>query len=166
MKTQYELLGVVEEGRCDRCGTACPRRRVAVRSSETGQVDRIGVDCAALLLHGGKSQRLRNTVVAAAAAAERHREHDRASRIRRVVRLGYTASLPILQTNGVYYPFLLPPATPENLKDVTNRVYRATGRPLEGSFFAAGPDGSLVRIDAQDGQDWLFFEALGFSRVS
>jgi hypothetical protein len=139
---------------------------VAVRSAETGQVDRIGVDCAALLLHGGKTQKLRNTVVAAAAAAERDRRHDRENRLRRVVRVGDTASIPVQRANGIYYSFALPEATAENLKDITNRVYRATGRSLEGSYFATGHDGSLVRIDGQDGQDWLFFESLGFARVS
>ncbi len=156
---QYKVLGVVEEGTCDRCGTNCPKRRVAVEPVDGGPVERWGVNCAALAQHGSKSARHQSAVLAEAQKADRDREYHERQKLARVAVVGQ------------YYDFG-GPATVVFCRGgldsevLANRLYRRTGRGLVGSYFAKGPQSEVVRVDGSDSADVSFYESRGFVPVS
>lgn len=155
---QYKVLGVVEEGTCDRCGTNCPKRRVAVEPVDGGPVERWGVNCAALARHGSKSARHQSAVLAEAQKADRDREYHERQKLARVAVVGR-----VYEFGGVAVTCPRHDNCPEA---IANRLYHRTGRRLVGSYFAKGPHGEVVRVDGSDPADVSFFESRGFVRVS
>ena len=155
----YKTLGVVEEGKCDRCGTNCPKRRVAVQSIDGGEIERWGVNCAAYAQHGSKSARHQSAVLAEAQKADRDREYHEREKLARVAVVGksYDSGGPatvVLCRGGL------------DSESLANRLYRRTGRGIVGSYFARGPQGDVVRVDGSDSKDVSFFESRGFVRIS
>ena len=149
----HAILGMAEEGTCDRCGTNCPRRRVAVvqvyADGSRGDVAYWGVNCAALARSGSKSAAAQRRVVAAAEAADRQAAAEAADRDRR-----YRHRLAGPVDAGCL----------DNPKAAANARYRATGRRFEGSYLAANAAGQVVRIDGHDPHDVELFP--GFAAIT
>lgn len=160
----YKILGVTEEGRCDRCGTNCPKRRVAVQPVDVdgnpcGDVESWGCNCAALAKYGSKSARNQSAVLAEAEKADRDREYHVRQKLARVAVVGKSYDF----GGPATVVFCRGGLDGENL---ANRLFRRTGRRTVGSYFANGPQGEVVRVDGSDPADVAFFESRGFVRVS
>lgn len=165
----YKTLGIVEEGQCERCGTNCPKRRVAVvqvdaGGAEIGGVQRWGVNCAALARFGSKAARHQSTILAEAAQAKRDREWRERVWLRRVIRVGETV---YVNATGSFTTIEVPaPKSLNDAKSLANRKYNTTGAPLVGSYFAQRGDDEVVRVNGQRPEEVKFFESQGFVRVS
>lgn len=160
----YKILGVTEEGRCDRCGTNCPKRRVAVQPIDVdgnacGDVESWGCNCAAYAKYGSKSARHQSEILSEAQRSDRDREHDERQKLARVAVVGKSYDF----GGPATVVFCRGGLDSENL---SNRLYRRTGRRIVGSYFARGPHGEVVRVDGGDPADVAFFESRGFVRVS
>ena len=163
----YKFLRVVaNEGRCEKCGTVCPKRRVEVQPVDAdgntcGDVQLWGVNCAAFARYGSKSQRHQSSVVAEAVTAEARRVYWEKARLGRVAVAGQSydfggpATVVVCGSGSN--------ACPESL---ANRLYHRTGRNLIGSYFARGPYGEVVRVDGSDAADVQFFVARGYVQCS
>lgn len=160
----YKTLGVAEEGHCEKCGTACPKRRVAVVPVDAAgnwssdDVQYWGVNCAALVKFGSKSARHQSRVLAEADQAARERAANERDWLWRVVKVGESSRL-----CGVGVPA---PVDLQGCKDLANRRYNFTRARLVGSYFAQRGDSEVVRVDGSRPEQVRFFESLGFVRVS
>jgi hypothetical protein len=147
----YKFLRVVaSEGRCEKCGTVCPKRRVEVLPVDAdgnacGEVQLWGVNCAALARYGSKSQRHQSSVVAEATEAERQRA---------AVSRSYDFGAAVVVCGSG--------EGNDSPGNVANRLYHRTGRSLVGSYFARGPQGEVVRVDGSDAADVQFFVDRGY----
>lgn len=165
----YKILGVTEEGRCDRCGTNCPKRRVAVQPVDVdgnacGDVESWGCNCAAYAKYGSKSVRHQNAVLFEAKNAERERELTERAWLDRVVKVGEPV---VLWIPGTGRSFLVDPANSlDEAKSLANRKYNACRSTLVGSYFAQRGDDEVVRVNGQRRDQVEFFESQGFVRVS
>ncbi len=159
----YKFLRVTSnDGRCEKCGTACPKRRVEVLPVDAdgnacGPVQLWGVNCAAFARYGSKSQRHQAAVVAEANLAEFTRASWERARLGRVAFAGQSydfggPATVVVCGSGEN-------ACPEGL---ANRLYHRTGRNLTGSYFARGPQGEVVRVDGSDAADVQFFVDRGY----
>ncbi len=157
----YKFLRVTSnDGRCEKCGTVCPKRRVEVLPVDAdgnacGPVQLWGVNCAAFARYGSKSQRHQSSVVAEANETERQRvawEHQKLSRVAAVSR-SYDFGVVVVCGSG---------EGNDSLGNVANRLYHRTGRSLVGSYFARGPYGEVVRVDGRDAADVQFFVDRGY----
>jgi hypothetical protein len=158
----YKFLRVVaSEGRCEKCGTVCPKRRVEVLPVDAdgnacGEVQLWGVNCAALARYGSKSQRHQSSVVAEATEAERQRtawERQNLARVAAVSRSYDFGAAVVVCGSG---------EGNDSPGNVANRLYHRTGRSLVGSYFARGPQGEVVRVDGSDAADVQFFVDRGY----
>ena len=155
----YKVLGVAEEGRCEHCGAACPKRRLGLAPLDAdgnvcGEPLLVGCVCAAELVHGRRSQREANRLRQEADNADRLAELNRLDRER-----GFE-----FRVSGRWHPDVDPSL--RSPKDAANARYRATGRPLQGSYFAQDSQGRIVRVDGQSADDVALFESRGFARIS
>lgn len=161
----YKTLGVAEEGECERCGTHCPKKRIAVvpldaDGNPCGDVERWGCNCAALARFGSKAIRHQNTILAEAREAERVRAYFERAWLSRVVRVGEDRRLP-------GYSVEVPaPRNLDECKNLANRLYNATRARLVGSYFAQRGEAEVVRVDGGNAEQVRFFASLGFVRVS
>jgi hypothetical protein len=161
----YKFLRVTSnEGRCEKCGTVCPKRRVEVLPVDAdgnacGEVQLWGVNCAAQARYGSKARKYQERVVVEADTAERERAYQERQKLARVAVVGQSYDF-----GG--------PATVVFCRDgldsegLANRLYRRTGRSLVGSYFARGPRGEVVRVDGSDAADVAFFAERGYVQVS
>ena len=161
----YKTLGVAEEGECERCGTHCPKKRIAVvpvdvDGNPCGDVERWGCNCAALARFGSKAVRHQNTILAEARQAEQERAYFERAWLTRVVRVGEARRLP-------GYDVVVPaPASLDDAKSLANRLYNACRARLVGSYFAQRGDSEIVRVDGSRPEQVRFFESIGFVPVS
>jgi hypothetical protein len=159
MAQKYKTLGVVEEGNCQHCGAACPRRRLAVapldaHGNVVGDPVYVGCVCAAELTSGRRSRSVADRLLREAEEADRQAELHRVDRERRFE----------FRVAGRWHADVDPAS--RNPRDSANARYRATGRPLHGSYFAQDSQGRIVRVDGQDPADVELFENRGFCRIS
>lgn len=165
----YKTLGVVEEGECERCGTHCPKRRIAVvpvdaDGNPCGDVERWGCNCAALARFGSKARRYQSVILAEADQAARERELNERAWLARVVKVGEPV---VLWVSDQSRSFLVdPPASLDDAKSLANRKYNASRAKLVGSYFAQRGDSEIVRVDGGRREQVEFFEQIGFFRVS
>ena len=161
----YKFLRVVaNEGRCERCGTVCPKRRVEVQPVDAdgntcGEVQLWGVNCAAYARYGSKSQRHQSSVVAEANEAERQRAALERQKLARVAVVGRSYDF----GGPATVVFCRGGLDSENL---ANRLYNRTRRQIVGSYFARGPQGEVVRVDGSDAADVQFFADRGYVQCS
>jgi len=148
--TKIEILGMADEGKCEHCGTNCPRRRVAVRArcadGETGAVEFWGVVCAGAARYGRRTASNGNRVRAEAEHAARVAEMESLELERR---FAYRVAGEVPADGG--------PRNAANLR------YRRTGRPVVGSYFLADDAGRIVRVDGTDPADVQLFTDRGFT---
>lgn len=159
----YKTLGVAEEGECERCGTHCPKKRIAVvpvdaDGNACGDVERWGCNCAALARFGSKARRYQSVILAEADQAARERAANERDWLWRVAAVGVPSRL-----CGVDVPA---PVDLRGCKDLANRKYNFTRARLAGSFFAQRGDSEVVRVDGSRPEQVAFFESIGFVRVS
>lgn len=146
----FKILGMAEEGTCERCGTNCPRRRVALQR-DGGDVELWGVNCAAAARFGSKAARHQAAIRTAAEAADRQAAAEAADRERRYQhRIAGTVDAGLI----------------DNPKAAANQRYRKTGRRFEGSYLAANAAGHVVRIDGTDQLDVELFHGRGFAAIT
>lgn len=163
--SNYKTLGVAEEGECERCGTHCPKKRIAVvpvdaDGNPCGDVERWGCNCAALARFGSKARRYQSVILAEADQAARERAYFEREWSARVVRVGEARRLP-------GYSVEVPaPASLDEAKNLANRLYNACRARLVGSYFALRGDSEIVRVDGANREQVQFFESIGFVRVS
>lgn len=162
----YKTLGVAEEGHCEKCGTSCPRRRVAVVPVDadgnwsSDDVQYWGVNCAALAKFGSKAARHQSRILAEADQADRERAYFERAWLARVVRVGQPVRLP-------GYSVEVPaPRNLDECKSLANRLNNACRVRLVGSYFAQRGDDEIVRVDGSRPDQVKFFDSLGFVRVS
>jgi hypothetical protein len=161
MSNTAQPLGVVEEGRCERCGTNCPRRRIAVRLP-CGDVQRWGVDCTALAVYGRKSRAGQQAIVREIEQQALRRAWDDRAHLARIAAVDKPVRLRVSGRDE--WVTLAGPTSLDECKNFANRLYRETCRSLEGSFFA-GRGGEVVRVDGSDAADAAWYESQGFERL-
>jgi hypothetical protein len=166
---QFKTLGVTEEGRCDRCGTNCPKRRIAVQPVDAdgnacGDVQAWGCNCAAFARYGSKSVRHQNAILAEADNARRERECLERGWLSRAVTVGESVVLWIPNTGRSF--LVDPPKSIDEAKSLANRKYNARRSSLVGSYFAQRGESTIVRVDGNRLDEAAFFESQGFVRVS
>jgi len=158
---KFQVLKVTEEGRCEKCGRPCPRRRVLVQpldadGNRDGDPQAWGVNCAAQVKYGKKTPKLQQTILFEAEAAERDRLYTEKQKLARVAVVGQSYSFggPVVECKAAEAN-----GGPLNL---ANRLYHRTGRNIVGSYFATNGDGHVVRVDGRDRADVEFYAARGF----
>ncbi len=146
----FKILGMAEEGICEQCGTTCPRRRVAVQR-DGGDVQLLGVNCAAAARFGSKAARHQAAIRTAAEAADRQAAAEAADRERR---FNHRIAGPV-DAGWMHNPAA-----------AANERYRKTGRRFEGSYLAADAAGHVIRIDGTDQLDVELFHGRGFTATT
>ena len=162
---QYKYLRVVaNEGRCEKCGTVCPKRRVEVlpvdeSGAANGDVRLWGVNCAAFARYGSKSRKHQDLVLSGIRVERERRAFNDRARLKRVAVHG--------QADVIDAVFVeCGKGDSNHPESLANRLYRRTGRPVVGSYFAKGSDGQVVRVDGGDDEDVQFFASLGYVQVT
>lgn len=156
----FKIMGVADDGQCEHCGANCPKRRVAVMpvdadGNHSGNVEFWGVICASKVRYGSKSAGNQASIVAAAKQADSDREYHARQRTARIV-----ASVPFTFRESGFT------VTTDKPKDGANRIYRVTGRPIVGSYFAENTEGHVVRVDGTDADDVRFYADRGFVQTT
>ena len=162
---QYKYLRVVaNEGRCEKCGTVCPKRRVEVlpvdeNGAASGDVLLWGVNCAAFARYGSKSRKHQDLVLSDIRVEQERRAFNDRSRLKRIAVNGqsYVIDTVLVECGK---------GESNHPESLANRLYRRTGRSVVGSYFAKGPDGQVVRVDGGDAEDVQFFTGLGYIQTS
>jgi len=163
---QYKYLRITSnEGRCERCGTNCPKRRVEVQpvdenGASVGEIQFWGVNCAAFARYGSKSRKHQDLVLSEIRVEQERREYAERQRLARVAVPGQSYSF------GPGAPSVICGDGGESRENLANRLYNRTRRQIVGSYFARGPQGETVRVDGGDAEDVSFFAARGYAPVS
>lgn len=158
MATKYKILGMADDGQCEHCGANCPKRRVGIVAVDadgnaTAEPILVGCICAAELT-GNRSRSAANRIRQQAESADRLAQLARDDEERRFQ----------FRVNGKWHPDVDP--SRGSAKDAANARYRATGRPIVGSFFAANDAGAIVRVDGNDSRDVALFAGRGFQQIT
>lgn len=163
---KFKALKITEEGHCEKCGRACPRRRVLIQpidvdGNPSGEPQAWGVNCAAEARHGSKSRSAQSQIVAEAEREQLVAALNERQKLARVAIEGCGYSI------GGGTPFICGGDDRNNSpENVANRLYHRTRRPIAGSYFARSEKGSVVRVDGRDPVDVEFFASRGFVQAT
>ena len=158
MATKYKILGMADEGTCEHCGANCPKRRVGIVAVDadgnaTAEPFSVGCICAAELT-GNRSRSNANRIRQQAENADRMAQLHREDEERRFQ----------FRVNGKWHPDVDPAS--RDTKAAANMRYRATGRPLVGSYLAQNDAGQIVRVDGNSAADVAMFAGRGFRQIT